>query len=275
MNLNDMKRTVSRFQIASLAVAVALIGQPVQAESESDLAKQLANPVAALISVPIDVDFDSNLGPSKDGDRTVVTLKPVVPFSLNDTWNLITRTIVPYVSLDDMTPLGDESGLSDTLASFFFSPKAPTAGGWIWGLGPVALLPTATEDVLGSEKWGLGPTGVALKQQGPWTYGMLANHVWSFAGDDKRADYNRSFLQPFISYTTPTATTFSLQTESTYDWESEEWTVPINFSVSQVVKVGSQLMQLKAGVRYWADAPEGAGPEDWGFKVGVVFLFPK
>ena len=254
----------------------ALSAAPALADASEDLAKKLANPVASLISVPIDVDFDSDLGPDKRGDRMTVIVKPVVPFSLNDDWNLITRTIIPYVDLGGLpAPVGDASGLGDIQANFFFSPKAPTAGGWIWGVGAIALLPTATEDVIGSEKWGLGPTGVALKQDGKWTYGILANHVWSLTGGDDRPDYTRTFLQPFVTYTAPSATSFTLQTESTYDWESETWTVPVNLSVGQVVKLGSQLLQLKAGVRYWADSPAGAGPEGWGFKVGVSLLFPK
>jgi len=257
-------------------VAALLLQVPAQADQSGNLAKQLANPVASLVSVPLEVDSDYNLGSQEDGERTVFVAKPVAPFSLNDEWNLITRTIVPYIDIKDIAPgVDDESGLGDVQASFFFSPKAPTASGWIWGVGPIALLPTATEDVLGSEKWGIGPTGVVLKQQGPWTYGLLANHVWSFAGDGDRDDYNRSFVQPFVSYTTATATSFTLQTESSYDWESEEWTVPVNFLVAQVARLGGQLLQFRAGVRYWADSPSGVGPEEWGFKLGVTLLFPK
>ena len=103
---------------------------------------------------------------------------------------------------------------------------------------------------------------------------MLANHVWSFAGDSNRSDINNTFLQPFVSLTTKNATTFTLQTESTYNWKNEEWSVPINATVAQVLKLGPQLLQLKMGVRYWADSPD-TGPEGWGFKIGVVFLFPK
>lgn len=262
-----------------LCIALLAGGLPcshASAASDADLARKLANPVASLISVPIDVDFDGDLGPDKKAERRTIVAKPVIPFSLNDDWNLISRTIIPYVELRDFpAPVRDESGLGDIQTNVFFSPKAPTASGWIWGAGVIALLPTAQEDVLGSEKWGLGPTAVALKQDGKWTYGALANHVWSVAGDGDRPDYDRSFLQPFLTYTTPSATSFTLQTESTYDWDTEKWSVPVNFSIAQVMKAGGQLMQLKAGVRYWAETPRGVGPEGWGLKLGVTFLFPK
>ncbi|QYZ65222.1 MAG: transporter [Gammaproteobacteria bacterium (ex Lamellibrachia satsuma)] len=263
--------------VTPLAAASLLMSLPnAQADEGADLAKQLANPVASLISVPIDIDLDSNLGPNETGKRTLLVTKPVVPIELNQEWNLISRTILPFISIKSLTPgMEDESGMGDIQASFFLSPKAPTDSGWIWGVGPIALLPSATEDALGNDKWGLGPTGVALKQQGALTYGLLANHVWSYAGDDARTDYTRSFVQPFFTYTTKTATSFTLQTESTYDWESEEWSVPVNLIAAQVLKLGDQLLQVRAGLRYWADAPNGAGPEEWGFKLGVTLLFPK
>lgn len=156
-----------------------------------------------------------------------------------------------------------ESGLGDVVQSLFFSPKAPTSGGIIWGVGPVMLLPTATDDMLGAEKWGIGPTAVALRQTGPWTYGALFNHIQSFAGDGDRADVSATFLEPFLAYNTKTRTTLALSTESTFDWEADQWSVPINLSVKQLMKVGKQPLQIGGGVRYWAESPAG-GPEGWG-----------
>ena len=135
------------------------------------------------------------------------------------------------------------------------------------------LLPTATDDLLGSEQWGAGPTGVILKQSGPWTYGMLANHIWSFAGDDGRSAVNATFLQPFLSYTTKTATTFTINTESTYDWYARQWTVPINAGVSQLVKLGDQPVSFGLQGTWYTERPDTA-PE-WGIRFVVTFLFPK
>jgi hypothetical protein len=138
----------------------------------------------------------------------------------------------------------------------------------------VFLLPTGTDDLLSGRKWGAGPTGVVLKQDGPWTYGALANHIWSVAGSDGRPDINSTFLQPFVSYTTPDAWTFSISTESTYDWTGRQWTVPVNALVAKVTKVGSQLVSFGAGARYWADGSDAA-PSGWGLRVVVTLLFPR
>jgi hypothetical protein len=137
----------------------------------------------------------------------------------------------------------------------------------------VFLYPTATDSALGTEKLGLGPTAVVLKQQSGWTYGMLANHIWSVAGDSDRDEVNATFLQPFVSYTTKTFTTFGFNTETTYDWEHHQGTVPLNASVAQLLKIGKQPTQFSLGVRYYAEKPAG-GP-DWGLRFTTTLLFPK
>jgi hypothetical protein len=267
-----------RHRKASLTLAVAAtLGMGSTAygqDSSADLAKKLSNPIASLISVPFQLNHDHGYGPL-DGDKTTLNIQPVIPISLNADWNLISRTILPVTYQDDIAgPSGSQFGLGDVVQSFFLSPSKPTDGGLIWGAGPVFLIPTATDDLLGGEKWGAGPTVVALKQDGPWTYGALANHIWSFAGNEDRNDISNTFVQPFLSYTTPTAWTFALNTESTYDWKAKEWLVPINLTVSKLVRVNEQPISVTAGLRYWAVAPDH-GPEGFGFRLGLTFLFPK
>jgi hypothetical protein len=257
------------------ALSAALVALPAVA-NDAELAKQALNPIAALISLPMQLNCDENIGQAEQGEKWQLNVQPVIPFSIGANWNLISRTIVPLISQEDVAPgAGTDSGFSDITQSLFFSPKKPTAGGWIWGVGPVLLLPTGSEDRLTGDKWGLGPTAVVLKQQNGWTVGALANHIWSVAGDDDRRDISASLLQPFVSYTTKTFTTFGVNTESTYDWEYEQWSVPFNFTVTQMLKVGSQPLTLQVGARYWADSPDGAGPEGWGARLAVTFLFPK
>jgi hypothetical protein len=265
-------KTASSYVLSLTLVA----GLPGAANADdTDIAKQLSNPVAALISVPMQLNYDTDFGVDDEGSVLRLNVQPVIPISIGDEWNMISRTILPIVDQNDVPFAGvSEFGLGDTVQSLFFSPKAPTSSGWIWGAGPVLLVPTASDEVLGSEKWGIGPTAVALKQSGPWTYGGLANHIESFAGESGRADISATFLQPFVSYVTPTQTTYAVNLESTYDWENEAWSIPLNVNVNQLLRFGSQLVQIGGGVRYWLDSPDG-GPEGWGIRLQFTLLYPK
>jgi hypothetical protein len=238
---------------------------------EVELAKKLQNPVANLISVPIQNNWDFGIGPAR-AMKFTANIQPVIPFSISEDWNLITRTIMPVIyAQSPVVGGGDHSGLGDIVQSFFLSPKAPV-GGWILGAGPVLLWPSATDSVLGSGKWGAGPTVVALRQEHGFTYGMLANQIWSYAGWGPQ-NVNATFLQPFVSYTTKTYTTFAMNTESTYDWNARQWTVPLNWSVQQLLKLGKQPVAFQLGYRAYADRPSG-GP-NWGLRFTITLLFPK
>jgi len=245
---------------------------PAPGTDSGDLAKKLANPVADLISVPFQLNYDEGFGP-KDAGRFTLNVQPVVPLTLTENWNVIVRTIVPIIYQESVADgVDSDFWLGDTVQSFFFSPKEPV-GGWILGAGPVALWPTGTEPRLRSESLGFGPTAVALRQSKGWTYGALANHLWSVTNSADHEQINATFLQPFVSYTWPSATTVGLNTESSYDWASHRWTVPINLTLAQLVVFGNQPVQFTVGVRYYAEAP-AAGPE-WGLRFAVTFLFPK
>jgi hypothetical protein len=248
-------------------------------DQEAELAKKLQNPVASLISVPIQNNWDFGLGPAHAMKYTA-NIQPVIPESISENWNLIIRTILPVIYQEALVnkpgapaSVGQShAGLGDTTQSFFFSPKNPV-GGWILGAGPVGYYPTATSDYLGAGQWGAGPTIVALQQQHGFTYGILANQIWSFAGQQNRQEVNATYLQPFVSFTTKTYTTFAVNTETTYNWQAEEATVPMNYMVQQLVKIGKLPVAFQAGYRYYIEKPNG-GP-DWGLRFTVTFLFPK
>ncbi len=279
--VNFRKTNVSRIKLIGYlqlyvpSIAAAIFGgcSGAAAQEHADLAKQLSNPVASLVSVPFQLNYDDGIGTGNNGNRTTLNIQPVVPFTLNERWNLISRTIIPLSYQSDVVSNSSQSGVGDIVQSFFFSPSQVEIGGLIWGVGPVLLLPTG-ETGLTQDQFAAGLTGVVLKQQGPWTVGALANHLWSVGGTSGKTKIDATFFQPFVSYTTADAWTFALNSEATYDWERKESSVPINFTVTKLTRIGKRPVSLGGGVRYWAKS-SSTGPEGWGARLIATFLFPK
>jgi hypothetical protein len=260
-----------------LALAAPIAAAQEAADDEAALARKLANPIASLISVPIQFNYDGGYGPL-DGERAFVNIQPVIPFDLTDDLSLVTRTIVPVVWQDDIAGAsGVQFGLGDTVQSFFFVPNSAetSLGTLTWGAGPVVQWPTSTDRLLGSGTLGLGPTAVALVQNRGWTWGALVNHVWGVADTRSAAPtLNVSFVQPFLSYTTPDAWTFTLNSESSYDWTREDGAIPINAMVAKMVDFDGQKVQFQLGARYWARSTRN-GADGWGARAAVILLFPR
>ena len=255
--------------VALSAICLACAPEPLKAQSD-DIQKQLSNPIASLTVVPIQSNFDFGIGPDRDGSRVTTNIQPVVPFKLNDQLSLVVRTILPVIGQDNIFPgAGSQFGLGDTLQSFFLVPQS--VNGFTWGAGPALQYRTGTDPLLTSGKWGAGPTLVALQQTGPWTVGLLTNHIWSYAGDAGRSEVSNTFIQPFIAYAASGGWTYTVNTQSTYDWIAKQWSVPILAQISKLTAIGHQPIQLAAGVKYWAASP-ASGPHGFGGLLSISFI---
>lgn len=261
-----LTRPASALLFAALLSCVCLVhaGEPI------DLSKLPANPIANLVSLPLQYNHDVGIGSQGRGSRDTLNVQPVFPIALNEDWNLISRSVLPLIHHRNASGRSTR-GLGDATQSFFFSPNAPTQDGWTWGVGPVLRLPTATHDRLGFGQWGAGPTAVALKKSGNgWIIGALANHIWSVSGSSDHRPISSTFVQPFASRGFAHGRSLSANIESTYDWKRQRWQVPVNVLVGQMIQLDGKRVNFQAGLRYHA-ASRDTGP-DWGVRIMVTLL---
>jgi hypothetical protein len=243
------------------------------ASDAADVAKKLANPIASLISMPFQNNLDVGIG-ENHGTRNTLNIQPVVPISLSSKLNLIARVVLPLISQQDVSAKdAKETGLADAVVSAFFSPAAAKKG-LVWGAGPCFLVPTATNDLLGSKKFGVGPTAVILKQANGWTVGGLVNQIWSVAGDNQRPNVNQLFFQPFAGYNWKSGAGLVINSEMTKNWEAKTFTAFLNPVINGITKIGRQIVQLQVGPRIPLAAPE-ANRANFGVRASFVLVFPK
>ena len=264
-----MQRVARTILLFAFNTLIVLCPQAI-AQNADDLAKQTQNPVASLITVPLQGNWDFGLG-DREATGTLLNIQPVMPFAVSSSTNVILRVIMPMASQPgpDGTRL---NGLGDLVTTAFFSPQ--NSGRLIWGAGPVFLLPAATNSSLGSEKFGIGPSAVALTQPGNWTIGGLFNHIWSVSGAIDRADVNSTFLQPFVNYNLGAGLAVGASMEATGNWEADEvWTAPLLFNVSKVALLGRRPVSFLVGAGPTIASPEAGA--NWRFRLQAAFLFPR
>ena len=261
-------------KLTSALVLSIVVSTSSFAQSAEELAKAAQNPIANMISVPLQNNTNGGIG-SNDATQNILNVQPVYPVDINDEWLLITRTIVPIVSSpDEYTGEDRVNGIGDTTLSLFVSPK-DSSSGVTWGVGPIFLLPTASNDVLGVDKWGAGLSAVALAMPGNWVVGGVVSNLWSVGGSGE-ADINLLTLQPFVNYNLANGWYLTTAPIITANWEAEDdnrWTVPLGGGVGKIFKIGAQ--PLNGQISYYNNVERPEGTADWQVRVQLQFLFPK
>jgi hypothetical protein len=241
------------------------------------LAKASQNPVASLISVPFENNFNGEYG-SDNSKQNVLNVKPVIPVQIGENWNLINRTIIPFVSQPG-TPGGPnrQNGLGDTTYQAFISPSKP--GKWIWGVGPQVQIPTHTDELLGNEHWGGGLAAVVLTMPGKWVVGGLLTHmvdVASSGNDGSESDISLTVIQPIMNYNFGGGWYVTSVPLITANWEADnddEWTIPLGGGVGRVFHWGKQPVKLQMAYYYNVEKPDSGA--QWNMQVTFTMLFPK
>ena len=270
-------RSRARWMAAAAWGAALLMASPsASAEmSATELAKLAQNPVGNLISVPFQNNTNLNFGPEK-GTQNILNIQPVIPISVNDDWNVITRTILPVIWNPSLGPGdGATTGIGDTTFTAFLSPAKP--GSWIWGAGPVLQLPTNSNAELGNKNWGLGPSVVVLHldKGDPWVYGVLMNNVWSLTSNEQGGSYSTGLIQPFVNYNFPGGLYLVSSPIATVDWNAngEKWTVPLGGGIGKIFHLGKLPVNTQLSGYYNVVHPDNGA--NWQIRAQVQFMFPK
>lgn len=266
----------NRFSCAALvAGGLMAFAAGAPCEDTEALAKAAQNPIANMISLPFQSNTTLNAGPERQ-TQNVLNIQPVIPVTLSEEWNLITRTIVPVISQPGFAPGQDRvNGIGDIQVELFAALAKP--GKLIWGFGPVLQLPTNSNDVLGTKSWGIGPAVVLLTTEGHWLYGVVANNVWSFAGPQNAAEINQMLVQPFINYNFAKGWYATTSPDITANWEADSrnrWTVPLGGGLGKIFKIGSQALNGQLQAFYNVVSPDDVGG-DWTIRVQLQLLFPR
>ncbi len=285
---------VLRRELPMALVAIALSAPTVPGRAQEtagadNLAAAAQNPIASTMRFPLESNILFDSGPDR-ATGYLGNFQPVLPMSISENWNLINRPIVPIMFTPGFVPglasnpgipetpeegFDDTFGLGDINYTAFFSPKK--SNGLIWGAGPSITLPTATDDVLGSGKWSIGPSLVGLKIAKPWLGGMLVRQLWSFAGESDRDDVNQTLIQPFLNYNMDRGWYLVTSPIFTANWSAssnERWTVPIGGGLGRIVKLGGkQPANLSMHAYYNVEKPTN-GPE-WQLQFTFMLMFPK
>ena len=257
-----------------------------QGSSTEELAKKTQNPVADLISVPFQNNYNFAVGPKHNHMAYLLNIEPVIPIHVTEDWNLITRTIMPIINVPSLAAgVNGATGLGDINPTFFLSPAK--LGKLIWGIGPTFTLPTATDSQLGAGKWSMGPAGVALLMEGHWVVGALMNNQWSVGGWGDKA-VSQFLLQPFINYNLPDGWYLSSSPIITANWRADKagdvWTAPLGGGVGKLFRLGQVLplegdaiakLPINTQLQIFGNV---ARPEDaakWQLRFQFQFLFPK
>ncbi len=265
--------------LRAAAALLACAGWAASAHAElsaEELAKLAQNPVANLVSIPLQNNTNFNVGP-EGKTQNILNIQPVIPFTLNQDWNVITRTIAPLIWQPPLSAGGDSTfGLGDIQFSAFLSPSDASSG-LIWGAGAIAQLPTHTKSALGNDNWGLGPTAVVLKldKGSPWVYGVLVNNVWSL-GTSNQPSYSNFLLQPFVNYNLPDGTYINSVPIITANWNADSgnvWTVPIGAGIGHIFHLGKLPLNTQIGGYYNIVKPD-FGPT-WQLRIQAQVMFPK